>query len=183
MTKRGNVLIPMNIKRRFRKKKVYLAGGISGLTKKEASVWRDEVARYLHLFDIEVGDPMKTSHVHDPGDIPYDTDYSVPRCSSKIFQEDLKLINQCDLLFARLDTAKSIGTPWELGYAYAKGIPIILVSNRELLHHPFVQNTTDCLYTNWKQAYTRIPFVIKRTPWHKLLDFLLSKSLSIFSRW
>ena len=141
-------------------KSVYLAGGISGLTKEEASQWRNEATDFLRTYNIRTFDPMLTDHVHDPGGVPYDTDYSKPRCSNEIFGEDITLINKSCVLFARLDTAKSIGTPWELGFAWAKGLNIVLVVNQELYHHPFIQGTTPYLYTDWEKALLQVPSVV-----------------------
>lgn len=138
-------------------KKVYLAGGISGLTKEEASEWRNVCTDFLRKYGIRTLDPMLTNHVHDPGDAAYEIDYSRPSCSNKIFDEDISLINKTSILFARMDTAKSIGTPWEVGYSWAKGIPIVLVVKPDLLYHPFIQSTTPYIYTDWEKALLQVP--------------------------
>lgn len=141
-------------------KKVYLAGGISGLTKKEASEWRNTATDFLRKYNIRTLDPMLTNHVHDPGDEAYEIDYSRPSCNNKVFDEDISLINNSSVLFARLDTARSIGTPWEIGYAWGRGIPVILVVKLDLLHHPFIQRTTPYIYNDWEKALLQVPSVV-----------------------
>jgi len=46
--------------------------------------------------------------------------------SKKFFEGDMKPLNECSLVVAVLDwKGISSGTAWEIGYAYAKGIPVI----------------------------------------------------------
>ncbi len=45
----------------------------------------------------------------------------------KIFENDVKGIDESDIMLAVLDGGSDVdsGTAWEMGYAYAKGIPVL----------------------------------------------------------
>ncbi|MBN2110620.1 MAG: nucleoside 2-deoxyribosyltransferase domain-containing protein [Methanosarcinaceae archaeon] len=45
----------------------------------------------------------------------------------KIFENDVKGIDESDIVLAVLDGGSDVdsGTAWEMGYAYAKGIPVL----------------------------------------------------------
>jgi len=91
---------------------VYLAGRIDGLSKEEASDWREEAIKKLqakgfvgvspisHGLDLKVKSPLKRDQ---------------DRCS-EIFQTDCDLVYRCDAVLANL-SVDSIGTAQEIFYA------------------------------------------------------------------
>lgn len=92
--------------------KVYLAGGIAGLTDEEAKGWRDEAARRLHdLYDVL--DPM----VRDYRGIEDDN-------VEAIISGDLADIAAADVLLVRAERP-SWGTAMELVYAKQLGKKIV----------------------------------------------------------
>jgi nucleoside 2-deoxyribosyltransferase len=133
---------------------VYLAGGISGLSYKEATDWRNEATDLLCQWGHTVLDPMRDKEMlANEETLSFNYGERNERVSPyAIFNRDVADVNKSDVVFARLDTAKSVGTPWEIGYAYAKQKKIILVVTEELLSHPFVVGTTLLVYTDWRQA-------------------------------
>ena len=133
---------------------MYLAGGISGLSYDEATAWRNEAFNTLTSSGFSVLDPMRDKDCLSKEEfLSFDyRDRDEKLSPFAIFGRDIEDLNEADIIFARLDTAKSVGAPWEVGYSYAKRKKIILVVAEELESHPFVVGTTPHVYTDWKQA-------------------------------
>jgi nucleoside 2-deoxyribosyltransferase len=118
-------------------KTVYLAGGISHNTFDEATQWRTLAADYLALHGIKTLDPMRGKHADKWQDGEANFDH--PGFSTAaIFFRDTADIQNSDAILVNLETAKSVGTPWEMGYAYALGIPLFIVCPVALHSHPFI---------------------------------------------
>jgi len=61
--------------------------------------------------------------------IPNAWDYSMWDWGQLVFEADYKELNNCDLVvFISYGKENNAGSAWEVGYAYAKNIPIIMVS-------------------------------------------------------
>lgn len=99
------------------KKKIYLAGSCA--TEQRTDMVR--IAKYLRLWDFEVYCPFELK-------IPNAWDMSQEAWAQKVFDADIKAIDECDIFFmispGRESTA---GTNWEQGYAYAKGKKVIVI--------------------------------------------------------
>lgn len=55
-------------------------------------------------------------------------DISLEEWSRKVFEEDLKALNEADLvIFISYGKENNSGSVWEVGYAYGKQIPIIMI--------------------------------------------------------
>ena len=55
-------------------------------------------------------------------------DISLEEWSRKVFEEDLKALNESDLvIFISYGKENNSGSVWEVGYAYAKQIPIVMI--------------------------------------------------------
>lgn len=134
---------------------VYLAGGISHNTYDEATNWRKLAAERLAVHYIDTLDPMrgKVQEQWDDGGANFD----YPGFSTNdIFTRDLADIRESDILLVNLTTAKSVGTPFEMGYAYARTIPLFVVAEPSLQRHPFVCECADYLTENIYDAIDEI---------------------------
>jgi nucleoside 2-deoxyribosyltransferase len=127
---------------------VYLAGPVSGLPYHVAAVWRREVARRLRRHGIEALVPLvgekalrKEKRI-DPRGYP-----DVPGCRpNDVFRTDVDMLEQADWVLVNLLGAKtvSIGTVWEIGWAVAKGVPVVLVMEDGNPHdHLFITQSTE----------------------------------------
>ena len=137
-------------------KTVYLAGGISGLSYQQATEWREIATAVLEAGGYRVLDPMRGKlDLIDEKEIHHDyqEEHLTPEA---IFNQDLKDIEASDIIFARMDTAKSIGTPWEVGYAFAREKEIVLAVDQSIRKHPFVVGTTEYIYTDWLEALRQV---------------------------
>jgi len=114
--------------------KVYLSGGIGGLTFEEANKWRSEATEQLREFGIQVLNPLRGRMFE--AEVIDNADFN----PNELVHRDLRDMRQCDLVLARLDVP-SIGTTMEIWHTYfVEHKPVILVSNnRNIQNHPWIQ--------------------------------------------
>lgn len=116
---------------------VYLAGGIAYNSFDEATQWRKQATEYLGQHGILTRDPMRGKHQEKWQD--GDANHDHPGFDTHdIFTRDTKDIIDSDALLVNLSTVKSVGTPFEMGFAYALRKPLFVVTTAELKTHPFV---------------------------------------------
>ena len=66
--------------------------------------------------------------------IPNGENLSNNEWAEAVFKMDVEALNKCDhVIAAYLGLRSDTGTAWEIGYAYAKGIPVTLVLSPEAL--------------------------------------------------
>lgn len=128
--------------------RVYCAGPVSGLSYKEAITWRRKVARRLKRHDIDALLPLtrekalrKEKRI-DPRGYP-----DVPGCRpNDVFRTDVDMLERADWVLVNLLGAKtvSIGTVWEIGWAYAHGVSVVLAMEDGNPHdHLFITQSTE----------------------------------------
>lgn len=124
--------------------RIYLAGPISGLSYEEArNGWRKEFAGLLKI-EIEPLSPMRQEgHLAEVKEITkFGYEYNQMSTSRGIFAKDILDIERCSLAVFNFCGAPrvSIGSVWEMGYAYARGKPIVLIMEPEknIHEHLFV---------------------------------------------
>lgn len=98
----------------FARYRVYLAAPLFSEAERRYNEYiRDLLASHCFLVYLpqEMGDDSASRHHHEMGDI---------------FQTHCEALNRTDCVVAIIDGADSdSGTAWEMGYAYARGIPVI----------------------------------------------------------
>ena len=106
-------------------KKVYLAGKLWD-SKDRAKI--EEIAELCKSLGMKTFLPHRDAGIYKEGMDP-----------DPIFKKDQSMIDWCDLMVALLDwQGISSGTAWELGYAYAKGKPVIgIVEDKKSLNKEF----------------------------------------------
>lgn len=66
--------------------------------------------------------------------IPNGENLSNNEWAEAVFKMDVEALNKCDrVIAAYLGLYSDTGTAWEIGYAYAKGIPVTLILSSEAL--------------------------------------------------
>ena len=100
--------------------RIYLAGGVTGLTLEEANAWRIKIIELL----------KNTDGYYRPRCInPTDYyNYSMPSDSytqREIMDFDFNKVRTSDLIIVNFNAPKSLGTAAELAIAYDRGIPIL----------------------------------------------------------
>lgn len=119
--------------------RVYLAGGITGLTFERAAGWRRElIAAYP---EIEWLDPLRGKDHLGNGNRPLPSDFEGDGQIAAVWQ-DLDDIDRCDAVLMNLmyTSHASIGTMAELGYAFAREKPCHVAVDEGGVHdHLFVR--------------------------------------------
>lgn len=141
--------------------KVYLAGPITGQSYEEArNGWRKEFAGYLD-FNIQPLSPMRQEgHLAEIKKISgHGYDHNQLSTDKGIFSKDKLDIERCAIaVFNFLGAPRvSIGSVWEMGYAHARGTPIILIMESgeevENIHdHCFVTEAASYRCTTVREA-------------------------------
>lgn len=102
--------------------KIYLAGSCSS----ENRTLMVQIARFLR---------EKGNDVYAPWELKIENawDYTQEEWAQKVFDKDIKAINECDMMIAiSQGRMSSAGTNWEIGYAYGKGIHVHVIQvNKE----------------------------------------------------
>jgi len=133
-----------------KKKLVYLAGPIGGLTWDEATQWREHASNLLNNDDIKCLSPLRdfddgrslrsSHHVVDGGRLTNEgKDTALPFID--LFRRDYQDARSADfILFNFLGAKKqSVGTVCELAWAYAWVTPLVVViDNENINHNPFL---------------------------------------------
>lgn len=113
--------------------KVYLAGGITGLSRKEANDWRFEFYKrilegdsyYGYKYKLDVFNPVI---YFSPFEQLHDTE-------REAMDFDLNHLRKSDLIVVNFNDAGSLGTMAELAIAYDRRIPVVgLCEDRQSLH-------------------------------------------------
>ncbi|MFA4972364.1 MAG: nucleoside 2-deoxyribosyltransferase [bacterium] len=124
------------------KLRCYLAGSVAHLTWDEAMRWRRAFAGRLRRAGFEPLIPCEAEKVARNNGPMVAADSTAPGCSNQeIFARDLNMLWDADVVVANLRGAEraSLGTAWELGWAYSNGVPIIAVVQPGDLHwHAFI---------------------------------------------
>jgi nucleoside 2-deoxyribosyltransferase len=123
----------------MKQRTIYLAGPMEHVSLDDAKGWRDIATRRLKLAEQKVLDP--TRRVHD----------FQPKFMKRIFELDLRDIQEADLLLVNLDnpTVAKHGTAMEVFYAsYVLRKPVIAFKQDASTIHPFFES----LVTEWRST-------------------------------
>lgn len=116
---------------------IYLAGPIKGLNYNEATEWREKAKQELREVGIDAFSPMRAKSYlkNDKAIDSSDSNYSMFPLSvpPAVVCRDFKDCTKRDAIIVYLKGAKavSIGTVFEIAWAYQARIPVILVMEKE----------------------------------------------------
>lgn len=101
------------------KKKIYLASPFFDDTEKEILNKAKDILRGKGL---EVFVPMEHQHTH--------LEFGTLEWRAATFKSDVDAIDEADVVVALINKGNydDSGTAWEIGYAYAKGIDVVVVN-------------------------------------------------------
>lgn len=140
--------------------KVYLAGPIKGKTIEESSRWREDMEERLDDLGVVTYNPLKfiPKEAISPETILSDAPgiEGVIHTKDSIYKRDFYNMKDSTIVLANLLGAGqvSIGTMVELGWASWKGLPIIVVMEKEgnPHQHVFVSGAASFLVDNLDDA-------------------------------
>jgi nucleoside 2-deoxyribosyltransferase len=123
----------------MKQRTIYLAGPMEHVSIEDAKGWRDIATKLLQQADQKVLDP--TRRVHD----------FQPKYMKRIFELDLRDIQESDLILVNLDnpTVAKHGTAMEVFYAsYVLRKPVVAFKADASTIHPFFES----LVTEWRST-------------------------------
>lgn len=138
------------------KSKIYLAGAMGGLSVVEANSWRKrceiELANNYKLLN-----PISMQLESDPKFVFSSKEPNLT--GQQVTVKDRYFIDQSEFILVNLSDPKSVsvGSVWEMGYAYAKGKNIITVCPKGTKFydgHPFISNFSHVIFDNLEDAIT-----------------------------
>lgn len=138
---------------------IYLGGPMSGLTWRDALEWRRTVEDKLHS-QWRLISPVKQQVGQDLDEIitvqsQDDNKLLLHHTATGVTSQDEFYIDQSDWLLCYFLNAQrvSIGTIWEIGYAWGKGKKILSVVEKGSIHdHPFVRRRSHVFTPNLSEA-------------------------------
>lgn len=144
---------------------VYLAGPITGLTYGESTTWRNYVRDAFpdHIHSLS---PMRGKvHSQLKGEGPIHQTYEDnPLTSEKgINQRDYNDVKRSDAILANFLGADilSVGTLFEIAWARAFQIPLVLVMGEDNIHnHPFVRYSAGFITSNLDKGIELIETIL-----------------------
>lgn len=113
--------------------KVYLCGPMTGETYDQATDWREDVDNNLGCRGIDTISPLRGKAFLEVGGVLGNTNSSSPlEGAAGIVTRDHWDVSRCDILLVNFLGAKivSIGSCFEIAWAYQRRIPIIVVMEK-----------------------------------------------------
>lgn len=136
------------------KPSVYLCGQMGGLTVAEANGWRQWAENELRG-SWSVLNPISAQFEKNPSFTFSSVEPNLT--AAAVFAKDLFYIDCSDFVLANFAGAKtvSIGSVWELGYAYKSGKKIVAVVPKGTPFydgHPFISQSAHVIFENLEDA-------------------------------
>ena len=145
---------------------VYLAGPIEAELNQQAPhsiAWREHVKAILAMDEEvvwDVRDPNNgkadgVNYIKHEGNEHYYNPYI-------LFRTDIQNVSESDFVIANLSKfVKGFGTPFEMGYAFCKGIPIICICEPGVKpEHPFITESVDAIVYSEEEAINVIKYML-----------------------
>lgn len=128
--------------------KIYLSGGMSGLSLEEQCKWRKSV-----VSDIKFGDYdyEKKPVFFNPTDY-YNVEQKNYKTEKEIMEFDLYNLRKSDLIIVNFNNVLSIGTAMELAIAKEYRIPIIAFGVNEKELHPWLEECCTRICDNMREC-------------------------------
>ena len=134
--------------------RIYLAGGMTGLTQEEQAKWRQ---RFQDAIKHGEYDCKKKAIFFDPTQrySLFEQEYKSER---EVFEYDIYNLKKSDLLVVNFNAPKSIGTAMELAIAKENNIPVIGLNKEKEELHPWIQECCTRVCDNFKEL---VEYVVK----------------------
>lgn len=129
--------------------KIYLAGGVSNISKEEQVIWRDTITEMINHRCSVVDTKYKVDIISPPyyftfEDQNYESDLEVMKYY-------LRHTKSSDLVIVNFNDPKSIGTAQELAVAYDRDIPILGLNMEYKELNPWLVCSCDRIFDNYKE--------------------------------
>lgn len=126
--------------------RIYLAGGMTGLSFEEYTKWRNQIKNAILYGDY---DYERKPVFFDPTvyynfeSVNYDSD-------REVMNFDLNALRKSDLLVVNFNRPNSLGTAMEVAIAYENRIPILALDKEKVELHPWIESSCDKVFDNMR---------------------------------
>lgn len=131
--------------------RVYLSGGMGGLSFEEQSKWRNQVTNAIK----ENYDCAKKPVFFNPVNYYNFTDVRY-KTQREVMQFDLNALRNSDLVIVNFNDPSSLGTCAELAIAYEMKIPIIGINKDGNELHPWLECFCDRMCDSLREAVEHV---------------------------
>lgn len=121
--------------------KIYLAGGMTGLTFEESNDWRVFIKNKL----IQIAD--SSVKIINPNDY-FNFLLKTHETEREVKNFDLHLVRNADLIIVNFNAPNSIGTAQELAVANENKIPILGLNKHNFKLHPWLVESCERIFDN-----------------------------------
>ena len=132
--------------------KIYLSGGMSGLSFEEQSKWRKQFCDAIKYGEY---DCEKTPHFFDPTKY-YNFEENRHKSEYEIMAFDLNALRNSDLVVVNFNQPSSIGTAMELMLAKELNIPIIGLDKDKKEIHPWLESSCTRMCNDMRELVEHI---------------------------
>jgi nucleoside 2-deoxyribosyltransferase len=122
---------------------IYLAGPITGLTYEDATLWRELLSEALNSYKIECLSPLRgKDYLLGAGVLTNGTYDGILTTGKAITRRDYFDCTRASCVLVNLlgTTKISIGTVMEIAWAYEKGIPTVVIMEKNNIHNHVMLN-------------------------------------------
>jgi nucleoside 2-deoxyribosyltransferase len=145
---------------------VYLAGPITGTSYGECTDWRAFVQANIDQRIAALSPMRHKEYLSSEKEVADSYEKHIMSCTRGIMGRDYYDSTRANIVLVNLlgATKVSIGTVMEIGFAYTKRIPIVLVIDRDNIHrHAMVMEAADFIADNLNDAISAVERVLLPT--------------------
>lgn len=132
--------------------RIYLSGGMSGLSLEEQTKWRKQFCDAIKYGDF---DYEKNPIFFDPTQY-YSIFEQEHKSEREAMEYDLNALRKSDLVVVNFNAPQSLGTCAELAIAYDMKIPIVGINKNNQNLHPWLIEFTSRMCTSLREAVSYV---------------------------
>lgn len=132
--------------------KIYMAGGMSGLSLDEQMKWRNQIRNEIKFNN---SDTKKTPSFISPPDY-YSPSTTEHKSEREVMEFELNYVRKADLVIVNFNVPKSIGTAMELMLAKEYNIPVIGINADGHELHPWLELCTTRMCDNIREVVNHV---------------------------
>ena len=132
--------------------KIYLAGGMTGLSLNEQARWRNQIRNEIKINN---SDTRITPLFISPSDY-YSPNTAEHKTEREAMEFELNHIRKSDLIIVNFNLPKSIGTAMELMLAKEYNIPMVGINENKYELHPWLELCTTRMCDNLRECVDHV---------------------------
>lgn len=131
--------------------RIYLAGGMSGLSIEEQVQWRNQFKNAIK-YNYE---PTKSYDVFSPPDY-YSPSTDAHKSEREVMEFELAHLRKSDLVVVNFNVPESLGTAMELMVAKENNIPVVGLNKNGVVLHPWLVECTTRICDDIKELVEHV---------------------------